>query len=256
MKFDKHSSKIEIVSPVTYENPFAVIYKPQGIPSAPLKEDDRNCALFQAAEIFPELLNVKGKKEIEAGLIHRIDTATDGLLLIAADQKSYDYFITLQAQDKFIKTYSAECTYIPELFKLKPGYPENHEEEKIKKLNHDMSLKISVTSFFRAFGQGRKEVRPVSQDSGMAASKKSGEKIYTTDISVKRKENGYFCHCSITNGYRHQVRSHLAWCKIPVKGDALYNPNTNEGDEFFFTASGLSFSHPLTKSCVEYKLDL
>lgn len=255
MKVDKHSSKIQIISPVTKENPFAIIYKPSGIQSAPLTENDRNCALYQAAEFFPEILKVKGKKEIEAGLIHRIDTVTDGLLLIASDQATYDFFIQLQKEGKFIKTYSAKCSLIKNLFELKTGYPENENAEKIEMLKSGQTLDIELSSYFRAFGPGRKEVRPVNKNASTAASKKSGDTLYTTSVNITKSADEYICKCRIENGFRHQVRSHLAWCKIPVKGDALYNPEYNEGEEFFFTATGLSFIHPLTKENISISID-
>lgn len=247
MELNKHSDKITVISEPSKTSPFVIIYKPQGLPSAPLSKSDDNCALFQAAELFPEILNVKGKKEIEAGLVHRIDTVTDGLLLIAVTQDSYDFFQKLQEENKFIKTYSAKCTYLKNYYELKPGFPENIHFSKIASLKNDQKLILNLESCFRPFGPGRKEVRPVTQNGTRAASKKSGDKEYKTEVTVIREGNDYSCLCKISNGFRHQVRSHLAWCSIPVKGDPLYNPEYNEGDEFFFSATGLEFINPCTE---------
>ena len=85
-----------IIKEITREEPYLVINKPSGLPSAPLNENDRNNAFSIAAEIFPELLNVNGRKEIEHGLLHRIDTETSGLLIITATQDFYEKLLQLQ----------------------------------------------------------------------------------------------------------------------------------------------------------------
>lgn len=254
MQLNKNSSDITVISEPSKTSPFVIIYKPQGIPSAPLSESDSNCALFQAAKVYPEILNVKGKKEIEGGLIHRIDTVTDGLLVIASTQEAYDFLIKCQEEGKFLKTYNAKCTCLNNFNELKPGFPENSYAEKIRDLEEGQKLVVNLESFFRPFGPGRKEVRPVTENTGTAANKKSGSKLYRTEIEITKTSGEYSCKCMINNGYRHQVRSHLAWLSIPVKGDALYNPLTKEGDEFFFTASGLEFINPITKETVRFEI--
>ena len=89
---------IEIVFEPTKDKPFLVIYKPKGLASAPLSPEDTQNALIQAAAMYPELKNVCGKKPIEYGLLHRLDTATDGLMVIAASQECYDFLSAEQAE--------------------------------------------------------------------------------------------------------------------------------------------------------------
>ena len=45
----------------------------------------------------------------------------------------------------------------------------------------------------------------------------------------------------ITNGFRHQVRCHLAWMGLPIIGDSLYNSNT-DGEQLKFTASKIDIN--------------
>lgn len=254
MNYDKYSSKIQIVSEPSEINPYIIIYKPQGIPSAPLSENDKNCAFFQAAMLYPQILTVKGKKEIEGGLIHRLDTVTDGLLLIATTQDSYDKIIRCQKDGNFIKTYSAICSSVPDINNLKDGFSICECGKIVQNLNNGESINLNVESFFRPFGPGRKEVRPVLNDAGKAAEKKSGTRLYSTQINIQKSDNQFICKCRINNGYRHQVRCHLAWCGLPVKGDPLYNPEYVKGDEFFFSATSLEFIHPLTGRKVIYSI--
>ena len=122
--------KIKIISEPTYEKSFLIIYKPKNLPSAPLSKTDTDNALYQAMQLFPQIKQVKGKKEIEYGLLHRLDTATDGLLLICTSQHSYDFLIEQQNQNKFIKTYIAECDFIKDnalSLGSFPPLPENAE---------------------------------------------------------------------------------------------------------------------------------
>lgn len=250
MNIDENSTKIKIISEPTAQNPFVVIYKPRNISSAPLTKDDKDCALFQVAKQYPEVLEVKGKKQIEGGLLHRIDNATAGLLLIATNQDSYDKLLLCQENNNFVKTYTAHCKFIEDYYKLKEGFSENSIYKKIESLKDGESLSFELKSLFRPFGVGRREVRPVLENASKVLLKKTSGKVYLTKVEVTKNGDDYSVICKITNGFRHQVRCHLAWCKIPVIGDALYNP-VREG-EFNFTASQIEFIHPISGEKVSF----
>ena len=244
------SIHIEILKKATAEKPFLVIYKPKGLPSAPLSINDKNNALSQALEAFPELTKVHGNKEIEYGLLHRLDTATDGLMVIAASQECYDFLCTEQREGRFIKYYRAQCDFLPDNAEKLGGFPPypsyNTESDKL----------ITSVSYFRPYGEGRREVRPVTEKSGKAALSKLGkEKLYTTHINVLHCDESTAradVECRITEGYRHQVRCHLAWAGLPVKGDSLYNFSCRSLDSDIkkaenvlkFSATKISFEYP------------
>ena len=233
---------IEIIHAPTVEKPFLVIYKPKGLPSAPLVEGDTENALAQTMEKFPEICDVHGKKEIEYGLLHRLDTATDGLMVIATSQECYDFLMEEQRAGRFIKYYTAQCDIIPDNAERLGGFPP------------DTPNLTNVSSFFRPYGEGRKEVRPVTEKSGKAALAKLGKaKLYSTEISIQKQgDNTALATCRITEGYRHQVRCHLAWAGYPVIGDQLYNSNFKNCDSdikkaenvLMFSASKISFEYP------------
>lgn len=234
--------QIKIIHEPTAEKPFLVIYKPKGLPSAPLSQDDTNNALWQCIQKFPTLTNVKGKKEIEYGLLHRIDTPTDGLLLIAQTQEFYDFMAEEQKQGRFYKFYSAICEKSFENAVNLGGFP----TEKISYSN-----KMKVSSYFRSYGDGGMEVRPVTESSGKAAKKKLGKlKEYNTDICViSEKDNFVQVECKISEGYRHQVRCHLAWIGLPILGDQLYNSNKKncpqkDSLDLQFSATKIEFEYP------------
>ncbi|MBQ5999803.1 MAG: RNA pseudouridine synthase [Treponema sp.] len=237
--------KIKIIHEPSKNEPFVVIQKPAGLPSAPLTEDDSENAFSKTAAYFPELYEIKGKKYVEHGLIHRLDTATEGLILIAATQEFYDFMQIEQAEGRFIKTYRAECNIIKNNTELLGSFPANPIQNLI---GHKENKTFSVESYFRNFGEGKKLVRPVTDDSGKAAIKKLGKaKLYRTELSLKYSKTSETLEalCRIQSGYRHQVRCHLAWCNIPVIGDPIYNALKTDSQMQFF-ATGLEFSNPIT----------
>lgn len=226
-----------IIKEITREEPYLVINKPSGLPSAPLNENDRNNAFSIAAELFPELLNVTGRKEIEHGLLHRIDTETSGLLIIAATQDSYEKLLQLQKENKIKKYYSALSNVDYENINKLGGFPSSDFVycKNIKEYN--------LESYFRFFGEGRKSVRPVTKNSNGAALKKLGKPVlYNTNIKIVENSCDLIrIEACITNGFRHQVRCHLAWMGLPIIGDSLYNSNT-DGEQLKFTASKIDIN--------------
>ena len=241
---------IKIIHSPSQDKPFLVLYKPKALPSAPLNASDSDNALSQALELFPELRIVHGKKEIEYGLLHRLDTATDGLIVIAATQECYEFLCEEQREGRFVKFYQAQCDILPNNAELLGGFPpaDLSSEKIIAEQN------CTLSSYFRPFGEGRKEVRPVTEKSGKAALSKLGQqKLYSTQISIKQLDKASAkasVECRITEGYRHQVRCHLAWAGLPVTGDSLYNSDFKNITEstLQFSATKISFEYPKNKS--------
>ncbi|MCQ2981130.1 MAG: pseudouridine synthase [Treponemataceae bacterium] len=233
--------------PVLYEDDsLLVAVKPAGVPTAPLKAlsgigSEPESLLEAVSRTCPAVLSVHGKKEVEGGLLHRIDTATTGLVLIAKSQQAYDALSAEQDAGRFMKTYTAVCYANRPL----PQAP------------------FTVQSLFRPFGAGSRGVKPVFAESGRADRKKAGSREYVTEVlSVTAlPETGgenqlFLVTAQITAGYRHQVRTHLASAGLPVLGDPLYPAiwtsesgtvsGAGSGLPLYFYASGLSVTHPVT----------
>ena len=238
--------KIKIISEPSESQPFIVLYKTSGVPSAPISADDEDNAFSMAAKLFPEVLTVSGRKEIEHGLLHRLDTVTSGLLMIATTQSFYDYMLEEQKNGRFVKYYEAECIDCPNNSELLKGFPPVDFDDRKKLLCGEP---VVVSSYFRNYGAGQKEVRPVSQSSNPAAMKKIGKQvIYNTEIKLIKQAvasgDTFTFECKLNAGYRHQVRSHLAWLGFPIIGDSLYNCNEKLSDnpQIHFTATKLLFT--------------
>ena len=200
------TSPIQII----FENEdFAILNKPRGIPTAPLREEDYSL-LTEFLKIRDLKERVVGKKEVERGLLHRLDTPTTGLVLIAKRQKIFDFFSFMQKQDKIEKEYLAYCNIL-----------------KDKKLANSINTNVDsevfeIKSSFLPCGKHRRKVK---MSFGIE------NKVYTTKIMLKAPLKNIFkkgikqtlVKCILTQGYRHQVRCHLASLGLPILNDALYN---------------------------------
>lgn len=264
----KVNDLIRIVQPVDDQHPFVIVYKKAGLPSAPLTKEDRENAFSYAAGVFPILYEIVGRKVIEHGLIHRIDNDASGLLLIAATQQAYDYFLVAQKKGNFIKEYRAECDIYCRDSHITDGFPPLGErlhqqvETYLDSLNEepDSKLTVQLASKFRVFGPGRREVRPVSALSGNSATDKAFEKDYVTTIRLlgraEQNKHRIMVSCTISSGFRHQVRSHLSWLGFPIVGDMLYNPfSSRENTYLHFEATSLQFPDPKSGKMLKYISD-
>ncbi len=244
------NNKIEFLNTPSKENPFLIISKPSGLPTAPLSAHDTNNALYLAAQTFPEILNVNGKKEVEHGLIHRIDTITQGLILIATTQEAYENFINQQKNNNFKKYYTAICQNQKNNLQGFPQFLQN--------IDFDSEKTFSISSYFRYFGQGRKEVRPVPVENQNKTQQKKVENtsIYTTNVKIISEQTKTIkVECNITKGFKHQVRCHLTWANLPIKNDPVYNQNAEKSEQIEFYASKLQFLHPVTKQIITFQKD-
>ena len=227
---------------------FAVVYKPPRMHSLPGK----GCGgtlLGWYAVLFPPVMDISGRRE-GGGLLHRLDFETHGLALLAKNQKSFDFLLTQQDQGNFTKEYSAVChkrLSPPSSFPDPPAFP----------LSENPWQKLAIESFFRPFGPGRKQVRPVSS-SGKIRKKlhvaKNRGGFYRTEI-VNCAENGHYAFTvRLIRGFRHQIRCHLAWVSCPIVNDQTYSELPAEGC-LALRSHGLFFADPQTGKPREYRID-
>ena len=237
---------IKVLHEPSSREPYLVIDKPAGLASAPLVEGE-DSAYTQSQKLFPSLKNVDGRKEIEHGLLHRIDTPTRGLLLIASTNEFYNYMTDIQKNGLFTKTYTAQCQKC-DVISLMEGYPPPENKEN---LTDNLRSGVEISSLFRPYSQNNSSVRPVNILSGKAALKKACKETYSTFIKIEDDLNAV---CTIKKGYRHQVRCHLSWIGYPITGDNLYNPLYQKGQKLCFTASAFSFPDMTSGKITAYSL--
>ncbi len=213
---------------VIYESDDILIAdKPSFIPTAPLKNKNGSSFLEEAAAFFPKIMEVKGRQPWEGGLLHRLDTPTSGLVMFALNQRTFDVLLTQQLENEIIKRYKA--TFSKKRTTL-PGFPPYPFHDVV-------SERGVITSAFRAYGPKGAQVRPLTAVDG---------RIYTTQ--TEPFDENSVC-CTITNGFRHQIRCHMAWAGYPLIGDTLYGGD--ESEVFGLRAIALSFIEPSSGKRVE-----
>jgi 23S rRNA pseudouridine1911/1915/1917 synthase len=250
----------DLLSPriLVCEIDFFVVYKPPRMHSVPGKGKS---LVEWLLEKYPELENL-GKGE--AGLIHRLDYETHGLVLFARNQKAFEILLEEQKNGEIIKEYDALIYGAQE---KKAGFPVFESDI----LNSVANASPKIESMFRSYGHGRKEVRPVDETAlrSSAAKKKAGSKIYTTEILEIRPtaiNDIKHIRVSIQQGFRHQIRCHLAWAGFPVLNDPVYGGKSYGGilinvenpaqGILALRAKGISFIAPCSGEKLCYALEV
>jgi 23S rRNA pseudouridine1911/1915/1917 synthase len=225
---------------------YLVVFKPAGIPTVPLNAGSftGDTLLELVGQDFPEIVSIRGLRPWEGGVVHRLDTATSGLVLIARTDFALKSLQASQAEGLFQKKYLAGSFGGIVL----DGFP------KPAPLKDGGQLPVLLSSRFRPYGLGRKAVRPLDDQSSRVLLAKSGAQVYHTlvrDAGVHASGERLFL-CELTAGFRHQVRCHLAWCGFPLAGDSLYGGADAQNLHLF--ALSLRFSDPKSKVMVNFEV--
>ena len=221
---------------------FAVVFKPPRMHCAPLDAGEGDTLLDWYAAIFAGVMEPRGRKKVEGGLMHRLDFETNGLVLFAKNQGSLDCLLAQQIGGGFVKEYSAVCRRAGPAgpsFPQAPGF--------------DGRAGFVVESLFRPFGPGRRQVRPVPGEN-------AGDLYRTEIVGVSDPGPGPVGFAvRLRRGFRHQVRCHLAWIGFPILNDPLYGAPTDPGDGgkagfLALRANVLSFRDPGDGATLEYRV--
>jgi 23S rRNA pseudouridine1911/1915/1917 synthase len=225
------------------EKDFLIVYKPPRMHSSS-QAFSTESLLNWCLESFPEVGELNGRNKGEGGLLHRLDYETHGLMLLARNKLGMEALLEQQKQGKILKEYSA---LTGDSGIALPGFPK--EKPKLQPGNA-----MEITSAFRPYGKGRKAVRPVlfGEDK-----KNMTEKSYITEILESKLTSTFgsmvagFGNClsfrlRISKGFRHQIRSHLAWLGTPIFNDALYGGVAFGNGCLALRACSLAFTDPLT----------
>jgi 23S rRNA pseudouridine1911/1915/1917 synthase len=223
---------------------YLILYKPPLMHCAPLKEGETGTLAAWCAERYPAFADVRGRKPLEGGLLHRLDYGTRGLVFAALSQEVMDAMTRQQEEGGFIKEYEAICG----LADSPPtGFPPRPRFEGLYPAASGESYRIR--SGFRPYGEGRKAVRPVPvQDVPAQSCADNNIRVYETEMFgievYEEDESLRRVSLRLSRGFRHQIRCHLAWLGLPILGDTLYG-GPPSSSPLALEAVSLRFTDPL-----------
>jgi 23S rRNA pseudouridine1911/1915/1917 synthase len=174
------------------ESTLLVVHKPAGQPTAPLGAGERGTLANALAGHYPELLGI-GHRPREPGLIHRLDTETSGLLVVARSIDAFETLARALRNGGLVKRYLA-ITSAREL-------PASGVV--------DAALGPDPTR------KGRVRVVP-EPSSEYARDAVTRYRVVATSAGFTLLE------LEAARAFRHQIRAHLAAIGAPLVGDALY----------------------------------
>ena len=197
-----------------------VVNKPAGLvvhPGAGHKVDTLANALIA---LHPALERVGG--HLRAGIVHRLDKDTSGLLMVAKNEEAHAH-LSAQFQNRRIsKAYLA--------------------------LVHGSVTPDEAIVEARLGRDPRNRQRMALIDSGREA---------TTHYRVNTRDEHYsLLDVRTTTGRTHQIRVHLAALGHPLAGDCIYGGPPSSLDRHFLHAYLLGFKLPSTDAYIELRNDL
>lgn len=211
---------------IVYEdNDLAVVNKPSGM----LSVQGRS----QRESVY-SILKQRWENENEPFMVHRLDMATSGLMVVARNKETHQH---LQAQFKahtIVKRYTA----LLDVSILKANLP------------REGSIALPLTP--DPLDRPRQKVDFQNGKQALTQYRIIGETILT-DSKIKRAVK---VELSPKTGRTHQLRVHCAHCEglsTPIIGDTLYG---TAADRLYLHAAHLAFTHPRSgeRKCFDKEL--
>ncbi len=158
--------------------------KPAGMPTHPHDYEETATALNAALARFPELARI-GDGALQAGLLHRLDTDTSGVLVFALEQSVWDEARAVFASRRVDKRYVARVH----------GVLEGSREVRLRLDHRGPRMRVVARG-------GREGVLRLGK--------------------VRPEGDTSLVEIELVTGLMHQIRASLAYLGHPLVGDRLY----------------------------------
>jgi 23S rRNA pseudouridine1911/1915/1917 synthase len=160
-----------------------------------------------------------------AGIVHRLDKDTSGLMVVARQRQTMDQLVEMIAARKVSRNYLALAHNTWQGAKTRhPDFPIGRDPKN--------RLRMAVVDL-----------------------EKNSGKIAATDVTLLQSAPGYcFVQCKLHTGRTHQVRVHMSALGHPLVADELYGGKPALGmQRQALHAFRLAFKHPATQLAVDYE---
>lgn len=160
-----------------------------------------------------------------AGLVHRIDRPTSGIVIFAKTSKALTRLTEMIKKREIKKTYWAvvKKNEIPETQRLVHYLKKNEKNNKAIIFN------------------------------SLSAQSGSKEAILTYKI-IKKSDHYLLLEIDLETGRHHQIRAQLSAIKCPIKGDLKYGADRSNSDgSIHLLARKIEFIHPIKKEKIVLK---
>ena len=205
----------ELALPILFEDESLIaVAKPAGMPAVALEPGDRDTVANFLAAYAPETAGA-GRSPREAGLVHRLDNGTSGVLL--ATRSAADW----QAVRQQFERQTIEKRYLAWV----DGAVERRGERREPIAHHPRRARLMAAC----------------ANPERAAAWRARPAL-TRYRPLQREGSATLLEIAMTSGVRHQIRVHLALAGHPLRGDDLYGGSP--APRLMLHAAELALRHP------------
>ncbi len=209
---------------VVYEDDdLRIIHKPAGLVVHPAPGNWSGTLLNGLLALDPQAVMLP-----RAGIVHRLDKDTSGLMVVARNRRAMDALVAMIAAREVHREYLAVA------YRKWNGNPVRDVVAAIGR-DYRNRLRMAVVDLERL----------------------PGKEAHTTFECLSSHEEACLVQCTLHTGRTHQIRVHMAHVGHPLVGDSLYaGPMTLGIDRQALHAFRLSFDHPVTGKSLRFEAPL
>jgi 23S rRNA pseudouridine1911/1915/1917 synthase len=209
------------------DDDLVAVNKPAGMAVHPLRPEETDTLANALVARYPEIAAL-GDQPLLAGIAHRIDTDTSGLVLAARNAAAFAALRAQFAARQVRKTYVA----------LASGFVKQDAE-----LTHDLAHHPTQRGRMVDARSLRVPERPM--------------RAVTAFRVLRRVGDDTLLEVTIFTGVTHQIRCQLALIDHPLVGDTLYHgPALPKFPRHFLHASAVEFTHPRSGAAMRIEAPL